>query len=55
MAPENLISENYMAVNFEGRLSNKASEITAAREDAEWNSMGVDEIHTRILLSWITF
>jgi ketosteroid isomerase-like protein len=48
MALQNLISENYMAVNFEGKVSDKANEITTARKDAEWNSMSVDEIHTRI-------
>jgi hypothetical protein len=43
-----LISDDYMAVNFEGKVSDKENEIDTAKQDAEWNSMTVDEIHTRI-------
>lgn len=44
----NLISDKYMAVNFEGKVSDKENEIATAKADAEWTSMTVDEIHTRI-------
>jgi ketosteroid isomerase-like protein len=37
-----------MAVNFEGKVSDKENEIATAKADAEWTSMTVDEIHTRI-------
>ena len=46
-ALKNLISDRYMAVNFEGKVSDKNNEITTAQEDPEWISMTVDEIHTR--------
>jgi uncharacterized protein (TIGR02246 family) len=45
---EETISDDYMAVNFRGRVSDKKNEIATAKEDAEWTSMIVDEIHTRI-------
>ena len=47
-ALQKLISDDYMAVNFEGKVSDKENEIDTAKQDAEWNSMTVDEIHTRI-------
>jgi ketosteroid isomerase-like protein len=37
-----------MAVNFEGKVSDKENEIATAKTDAQWISMTVDEIHTRI-------
>jgi ketosteroid isomerase-like protein len=46
-ALKNLISDDYMAVNFEGKVSDKKNEIATAQEDPEWISMTVDEIHTR--------
>ena len=47
-ALEETISDDYMAVNFRGRVSDKKNEIATAKEDAEWTSMIVDEIHTRM-------
>jgi predicted lipid-binding transport protein (Tim44 family) len=47
-ALQNLISKNYMAVNFEGKVSDKQNELSTAKSDPEWISMTVDEIHTRI-------
>ena len=47
-ALQNLISDDYMAVDFHGKLSDKGNEIVTAKADAEWTSMTVDEIHTRI-------
>jgi len=46
-ALEKLISPDYMAVNFEGKLSDKANELATAKSDNEWDAMSVDEIHTR--------
>ena len=46
-ALRNLISDDYMAVNFEGKVSDKENEIATAKADPEWISMTVDEIHTR--------
>ena len=46
-ALKNVISDDYMAVNFEGKVSDKKNEIATAQEDPEWISMTVDEIHTR--------
>ena len=46
-ALENVISDDYMAVNFEGKVSDKRNEIATAKADPEWISMVVDEIHTR--------
>lgn len=43
-----VISDEYMAVNFENKLSNKENEIATARTDAEWISMNIDEIHARV-------
>ena len=48
VALRNLISDDYMAVNFEGKVSDKENEITTAKADPEWLAMTVDEIHTRI-------
>jgi hypothetical protein len=36
-----------MAVNFQGKVSDKENEIATAKEDPEWISMTVDEIYTR--------
>jgi ketosteroid isomerase-like protein len=47
-ALQKLISDEYMAMNFESKLSDKENEITTAKGDAEWISMSVDEIHTRV-------
>ena len=47
-ALRNLISDDYMAVNFEGKVSAKENEISTAKADPEWLAMTVDEIHTRI-------
>ena len=47
-ALQKLISDEYMAVNFESKLSDKENEIATAKKDAEWISMSVDEIHTRV-------
>jgi len=47
-ALQKLISDEYMAVNFESKLSDKETEIATAKTDAEWISMSVDEIHTRV-------
>ena len=43
MALQNLISNDYMAVNFENRVSSKEIEIATA-----WDAMNVDEIHARV-------
>ena len=37
-----------MAVDFHGKVSDKENEIATAKGDAEWTSMTVEEIHTRI-------
>ena len=47
-ALEQVISNDYMAVNFEGKVSDKQNELATAKSDAEWISMNVDEIHTRV-------
>lgn len=47
-ALQNLISGDYMAVDFHGKVSDKENEITTAKADAEWTSMTVEEIHTQI-------
>lgn len=47
-ALQKLISDEYMAMNFESKLSDKENEIATAKADAEWISMNVDEIHTRV-------
>lgn len=47
-ALEKLISKDYMAINYENRLSNKEVELATAKDDLAWNSMTVDEIHTRV-------
>lgn len=47
-ALENVISDDYMAVDFHGNVSDKENEITTAKADADWTSITVDEIHTRV-------
>ena len=47
----NLISDDYMAVNFEGKVIDKENEISTAKADPEWLAMTVDEIHTRIFVN----
>jgi ketosteroid isomerase-like protein len=47
-ALEKAISGDYMAVDFRGKVSDKENEIATAKTDAEWTSMTVEEIHTRI-------
>jgi len=47
-ALENVISGDYMALDFHGKVSDKENEIATAKADAEWTSMTVEEIHTRI-------
>ena len=47
-ALEKLISPDYMAVNFEGKLSTRENELATAKSDNEWEAMAVDEIHARI-------
>lgn len=47
-ALKNVISGDYMAVDFHGKVSDKGNEIATAQADAEWTSMTVEEIHTRI-------
>src|SRR6516165_10195370 len=43
-----VISPDYMAVNFEGKLSSKENELATAKHDNDWAVMTVDEIHTRV-------
>lgn len=47
-ALQTLISDDYMAVNFENKVSNKENEIATAKSDAAWDAMNVDEIHARV-------
>jgi predicted lipid-binding transport protein (Tim44 family) len=47
-ALRNLISDDYMAVNSEGTVSDRENEISTAKADPEWLAITVDEIHTRI-------
>ena len=47
-ALETVISGDYMAVDFHGKVSDKENEIATAKADAEWTSMTLEEIHTRI-------
>jgi uncharacterized protein (TIGR02246 family) len=47
-ALKDLISPDYMAVNFEGTLSSKEIELVIAENDNEWTAMTVDEIWTRV-------
>jgi len=47
-ALQQLISDEYMTINFESKLSDKENEIATAKTDVEWISMSVDEIHTRV-------
>lgn len=46
-ALKGLMSPDYMAVNFEGTLSSKENEPATAKSDLDWDTMTVDEIHTR--------
>jgi hypothetical protein len=46
-ALQNLISDDYMTVNFENRVSRKEIEIASAKNDAARDAMNVDEIHAR--------
>ncbi len=46
-ALRNVISDDYMAINFEGKVSDKENEIATAKTDPEWISMIVDQTHTR--------
>jgi len=43
-----VISDAYLVMNFESRLSDKENEIARAKTDAEWISMSVDEIRTSV-------
>jgi len=47
-ALQNLISDDYLAVNFENRVSSKEIEIATAKNDAARDAMNVDEIHARV-------
>jgi ketosteroid isomerase-like protein len=47
-ALESVISGDYMAVDFRGKVSDKENEIATAKADAQWTSMTVEEIHTRV-------
>jgi ketosteroid isomerase-like protein len=47
-ALHNLISDDYTAVNFEGKVSDQENEISTAKLDPEWISLAVNEIHTHI-------
>ena len=47
-ALKDLISPDYMAVNFEGTLNSKQTELVIAEKDNEWTAMTVDEIWTRV-------
>ena len=47
-ALQRLISDEYMAMNFENKLGDKENELTTAKDDAELISMNVDEIQTRL-------
>ena len=39
---QKLISDEYMAMNFESKLSDKENEIATAKTDAEWISMNIE-------------
>ena len=47
-ALQNLISDDYMAVNFENTVSSKKIEIATAKNNAAWDAMNVDEIRARV-------
>lgn len=47
-ALEKLLSPDYQAVNFEGKLSTRENELATAKSDNAWDSMTVDEIYTRV-------
>lgn len=44
-----IIADDYMAVNFENKVSSKEIEIATAKSDPVWNEMMVDEIHTHVV------
>ena len=46
---QRVIADDYMAVNSEGKVSNKENELITAKNDAIWKTMSVDEIHTHIV------
>jgi ketosteroid isomerase-like protein len=48
-ALQKIIADDYMAVNFENKVSSKEIEISTAESDPLWNQMTVDEIHTHIV------
>jgi ketosteroid isomerase-like protein len=48
-ALQKIIADDYMAVNFENKVSSKEIEIATAKSDPVWNQMTVDEIHTHIV------
>jgi predicted lipid-binding transport protein (Tim44 family) len=43
-ALENVISGDYMAVDFHGKVSDKENEIATAKADAEWTTMTVETV-----------
>lgn len=47
-ALEQELSPDYMAVNFDGKVSTKENEIATAKTDIDWQVMTVDEIHGRV-------
>ena len=47
-ALQKLISDEYMAMNFEDKLGDKEKELTTANGDAELISLSVDDIQTRV-------
>lgn len=46
---QRIIADDYMAVNFENKVSSKEIEIATAKSDPVWNEMTVDEIHTHVV------
>lgn len=48
-ALQRIIADDYMAVNFENKVSSKEIEIATAKSDPVWNQMMVDEIHTHVV------
>ncbi len=49
IALQQLIAEDYMAMNSENQVATKADEIAGAKADLHWDEMMVDEIHTHVL------
>ena len=43
-----MISHDYLAVNFENRVSSQEIEIATAKNDAARDAIHVDEIHARV-------